>query len=124
MTRSRYLFAIRRSLLATSMTRVVLKQSNGSLLEEHEHTTDCYETVVSYICGLTESEGAHIHEADCFETQRVLICDIPEGESSESAGQNAHVHTDDCYEKVLICSWRNMNTPGLLFQSGSRFGVR
>lgn len=71
--------------------------------EEHEHTTDCYETVVSYICGLTESEGAHIHEADCFETQRVLICDIPEGESSESAGQNAHVHTDDCYEKVLIC---------------------
>ena len=71
--------------------------------EEHEHTTDCYETVVSYICGLTESEGAHIHEADCFETQRVLICDIPEGESSESAGQEAHVHTDDCYEKVLIC---------------------
>lgn len=71
--------------------------------EEHEHTTDCYETVVSYICGLTESEGAHIHEADCFETQRVLICDILEGESSEPAGQNAHVHTDDCYEKVLIC---------------------
>ena len=29
-TSSRYLFAIRRSLLATSMTRVALKQSNGS----------------------------------------------------------------------------------------------
>lgn len=71
--------------------------------EEHEHTTDCYETVVSYICGLAESEGAHLHGPECFETQQVLICDIPEGESSESAGQEAHVHTDDCYEKVLIC---------------------
>ena len=71
--------------------------------EEHEHTTDCYETVVSYICGLAESEGAHLHGPECFETQQVLICDIPEGESSESAGQEAHVHTDDCYERVLIC---------------------
>ena len=71
--------------------------------EEHEHTTDCYETVVSYICGLAENEGAHLHGPECFETQQVLICDIPEGESSESAGQEAHVHTDDCYERVLIC---------------------
>lgn len=71
--------------------------------EEHEHTTDCYETVVSYICGLAESEGAHLHGPECFETQQVLICDIPESESSESAGQEAHVHTDDCYERVLIC---------------------
>ena len=71
--------------------------------EDHEHTTDCYETVVSYICGLAESEGAHLHGPECFETQQVLICDIPEGESSESAGQEAHVHTDDCYERVLIC---------------------
>ena len=71
--------------------------------EEHEHTTDCYETVVSYICGLAESEGAHLHGPECFETQQVLICDIPKGESSEPAGQNAHAHTDDCYEKVLIC---------------------
>ena len=71
--------------------------------EEHEHTTDCYETVVSYICGMAESEGAHLHGPECFETQQVLICDIPEGESSESAGQEAHVHTDDCYERVLIC---------------------
>ena len=71
--------------------------------EDHEHTTDCYETVVSYICGMTEGDGAHLHGPECFETQQVLICDIPEGESSESAGQEAHVHTDDCYEKVLIC---------------------
>lgn len=71
--------------------------------EDHEHTTDCYETVVSYICGMTEGGGAHLHGPECFETQQVLICDIPEGESSESAGQEAHVHTDDCYEKVLIC---------------------
>ena len=71
--------------------------------ENHEHTTDCYETVVSYICGMTEGDGAHLHGPECFETQQVLICDIPEGESSESAGQEAHVHTDDCYEKVLIC---------------------
>ena len=71
--------------------------------EEHEHTTDCYETVVSYICGMAESEGAHLHGPECFETQQVLICDIPECESSESAGQEAHVHTDDCYERVLIC---------------------
>ena len=71
--------------------------------EDHEHTTDCYETVVSYICGMTEGDGAHLHGPECFETQQVLICDIPEGESSESAGQEAHVHTDDCYERVLIC---------------------
>ena len=71
--------------------------------EDHEHTTDCDETVVSYICGMTEGDGAHLHGPECFETQQVLICDIPEGESSESAGQEAHVHTDDCYERVLIC---------------------
>lgn len=39
--------------------------------EEHEHTTDCYETVVSYICGMAESEGAHLHGPECFETQQV-----------------------------------------------------
>lgn len=71
-------------------------QQNQILIcnENHEHTEECYQTEDSYICGLTEGEGAHTHSSECYETQNVLTC---------QKSEQVHEHTDSCYEDKLIC---------------------
>ena len=59
--------------------------------------------IETYVCGMTEGEGAHTHSPECYETRRVLACDIQEADGTQTFTESAHVHTDDCYEKVLVC---------------------
>ena len=52
--------------------------------EEHEHTDECYETVL--VCGFDEDvdPSIHVHTDECYET--VLVC-----------GMDEHIHTDECF---------------------------
>ena len=52
--------------------------------EEHEHTDECYETVL--VCGFDEDvdPSVHVHTDECYET--VLVC-----------GMDEHIHTDECF---------------------------
>lgn len=88
--------------------------------EGHQHTADCvtetrtlictedvatnsdmpmsmmtaaYEVTRTYICGLTEGEGAHHHTDACYPTTEEPTCGLFEGEG-------AHTHDDSCYEMV------------------------
>ncbi len=90
-------------------------------MEEHQHSEDCYETVL--VCGKEESEGTtgHTHDESCYEDVPTLVCGLEESEDhthtdacyetvrtltctlEESDGEDGHTHTDDCYEKVLTC---------------------
>ncbi|MCD8341880.1 MAG: leucine-rich repeat protein [Clostridiales bacterium] len=62
--------------------------------EGHTHTDACYETETTLVCGLEESEE-HTHDDSCYETEQVLVCGEEESEG--------HTHTDDCYEEQLVC---------------------
>ncbi len=90
-------------------------------MEEHQHSEDCYETVL--VCGKEESEGTtgHVHDESCYEDIPTLVCNLEESEDhthtdacyetvrtltctlEESDGEAGHAHTDDCYEEVLTC---------------------
>ncbi len=99
-------------------------------MEEHEHTEDCYEKVLT--CGLEECDPVegHTHTDECYETVTRLICGLEEGEIVESDESDEseeaditvetdetdgteepevkgepHVHTEECYEteRVLVC---------------------
>ncbi|MCD7888215.1 MAG: LPXTG cell wall anchor domain-containing protein [Clostridiales bacterium] len=79
-------------------TGIALTNETYCGLEEHTHTEDCYELVLT--CGQEESEGTegHTHDESCYETEQVLICG-----QEESEGAEGHTHTEDCYESVLVC---------------------
>lgn len=69
-------------------------------MEEHTHSEDCYETVLT--CGMEENSGT--------EGERVLICELEEDENHthtadcyETVREEGHTHTEGCYEKQLIC---------------------
>ena len=70
-------------------------------VEEHTHTAECYEKVLS--CGLEENEG-HTHTEACTETVSELICGLEESEAVEatedSEGSPGHKHTEACYQTV------------------------
>lgn len=80
---------------------IVITPGKGELAcdkEEHEHTDACYETTQTLICELEENEE-HTHTDECYATVVTLICDKEE-----------HAHSEVCYEvtedkeeKVLIC---------------------
>ena len=55
--------------------------------------TAAYEVTRTYICGLTEGEGAHHHTDACYPTTEEPTCGLFEGEG-------AHTHDDSCYEMV------------------------
>ena len=59
----------------------------------HVHDDSCYEVTRTYICGLTEGEGAHHHTDACYPTTEEPTCGLFEGEG-------AHTHDDSCYEMV------------------------
>ena len=59
----------------------------------HVHDDSCYEVTRTYICGLTEGEGAHHHTDACYPTTEEPTCCLFEGEG-------AHTHDDSCYEMV------------------------
>lgn len=60
----------------------------------HVHTDECYLNESVLVCGLEENEE-HTHDESCYETQQVLICGYEEA--------TAHVHTEECYELQLVC---------------------
>lgn len=60
--------------------------------EEHMHSEECYEKVLS--CGLEES-GSHVHSEECYDENNVLICGAKEAKG--------HTHSEDCYASVLTC---------------------
>lgn len=73
-------------------TGVTMAGTAACGIEEHGHTDECFETVLS--CGL--SEEPHRHTDECYTVQyierqeeQVLDCDLTE---------DAHIHTDSCYE--------------------------
>ena len=99
-------------------------------LEEHEHTDDCYESIL--ICGLEESEAeivkryqsnfkVHHHSDQCKDSSGNIACGMIEGlyyhqhnEYCRDAEGNLvcgletkkpHEHTEECYlqEQKLIC---------------------
>ncbi len=65
--------------------------------EEHTHSSECYDTVTTLVCGQEEVAG-HTHTEGCYDEENNLICG-----QEESAG---HTHTADCYqsEQVLSCT--------------------
>lgn len=66
---------------------------------EHQHAEECYETVVTYTCGLEEGDPTdHVHTDECYTTEEIPECGPVEGE--EIPG---HAHTEECYESVLTC---------------------
>ena len=89
--------------------------------EEHQHTDECYETVmVPPVVELSCTMEEHIHDDDCYEVQRRLVCPLEEcdghahGEGCYDEGGSliceleeteSHVHTEECWteETVLIC---------------------
>ncbi len=66
-------------------------------LEEHQHSEECCEPVLT--CGLEESEdtSGHTHDESCYETEVTIICGLEETEG--------HTHIEDCCgeEGILIC---------------------
>ncbi len=73
-------------------TGIALTNETYCGLEEHEHTGDCYESVL--VCGQEESEG-HAHDASCYDEAGDLTCGLEESEG--------HTHTEVCYEEQLVC---------------------
>ncbi len=65
--------------------------------EGHTHDESCYETVQTLTCGQEESEE-HTHSESCYTTEEVLFCEQDEEEAEEG-----HTHDDSCYEEVLVC---------------------
>ena len=66
--------------------------------EAHQHTNECYETVL--VCGMEESTGeqaaqGHTHTEACYAVQQILSCGLEESEG--------HIHTTDCYGETLLC---------------------
>lgn len=64
--------------------------------EGHTHSEECYEAVSTLVCGLEETEG-HTHDDSCYDEEGNLICGLEEAEG--------HIHDDSCYEteEVLVC---------------------
>lgn len=84
--------------------------------EEHQHSSECYESVL--VCGQEESEDqiipGHIHTEDCYALQEYFVCQEEEhihGEGCYDDEGNLvcmmqeHFHTEACYmeEMELIC---------------------
>lgn len=61
--------------------------------EGHTHDDTCYTPVTTYGCGLEETAG-HTHGEECYSETTVLTCEL---EAEE------HAHTEACYENQLTC---------------------
>ena len=55
-------------------------------MEEHTHTSDCYERTPVLVCENTDPE--HVHTDECYRVDSVIIC-----------GKQEHKHTEACFPK-------------------------
>lgn len=55
-------------------------------MEEHTHTSDCYERTPVLVCENTDPE--HVHTDECYQVDSVIIC-----------GKQEHKHAEACFPK-------------------------
>ncbi|MCH5210544.1 MAG: leucine-rich repeat protein [Oscillospiraceae bacterium] len=65
---------------------ITIERSAICGMEEHTHTSSCYEEYTEFVCNLDEGEE-HEHDDGCYDTFKELVC-----------GMEEHVHDDSCFE--------------------------